>query len=89
MVEVTQQYMFTWAEIAELLIKKQDIHEGEWTAAAEFVLNGAIVGPTANEAKPGLMLMINNIQLVKAQPNTPPHLVVDAAKVNGELDRPK
>jgi hypothetical protein len=81
MAEATQ-YTFSWAEVAELLIRKQDIHEGDWTAAVEFVVTAAVVGPTPTDAKPGLMVMSNSVQLVRTQPNTPPHLVVDAAKVN-------
>lgn len=81
MVEVTQ-YTFSWAEIAEMLIKRQGIHEGEWTASVEFAINAGALGPTPNEAKPGLMVIGNNLMLSKALPNTPSHLVVDAAKVN-------
>lgn len=81
MAEATQ-YTFSWAEVAELLIKKQDIHEGEWTAGVEFVVTAAVVGPTPNDARPGLMVMANNVQLIRSQPNTLPHLVIDAAKVN-------
>ena len=80
MAEVTQ-YSFSWAEIAETLIKKQGIHEGQWTAAAEFAVTASVVGPTPTDAKPGMMVMANSVQLVRAQPNTPPHLVVDAEKV--------
>jgi hypothetical protein len=81
MAEATQ-YSFTWVEIAETLIKKQDIHEGEWVASLEFAVNAGIVGQSPTDAKPGLFIFANTVQLAKAQPNSPPHLVVDAAKAN-------
>ena len=81
MAEVTQ-YTFSWADVAEALIKKQDIHEGEWIAGIEFVFNVGIVGTNPSDARPGTMLFANSVQLSKPQPNSPPHLIVDAAKVN-------
>jgi hypothetical protein len=82
MVEVTQ-YSFNWAELAEMLIKKQNIHEGQWMATVEFAISSGafgVAGPA--DAKPGVMLLANGVQLIRAQPNFPQHLVVDAAKVN-------
>jgi hypothetical protein len=81
MAEATQ-YTFSWAEVAEILIKKQNIHEGEWVASIEFTINAGVVGTGPTDAKPGMIVTANNVQLAKAQPNSPPHLVVDAAKVN-------
>ena len=81
MAEATQ-YTVSWTEVAEALIKKLDIHEGEWTATTEFVVTAGVVGPNPGDARPGMMIMANNLQLVRAQPNTPPHLVVNAANVN-------
>lgn len=81
MVEVTQ-YSFSWPEVTEALLKKQGIHEGEWTAILEFAINAGVVGQGPADAKPGMMVVANGVQLLKAQPNSPPHLIVDAAKVN-------
>ena len=81
MAEATQ-FSFTWAEIAEVLIKRQGIHEGEWMAGIEFTLNAGILGPAPGDARPGMMMLANGVQLMKAQPGSPPHMVVDAAKVN-------
>jgi hypothetical protein len=76
------QFTFSWAEITEILIKKQDLHEGEWMAGIEFTLNIGFMGATPAEARPGLMTLANSLQLTRAQPGAPPHMIVDAAKVN-------
>jgi hypothetical protein len=76
------QYTFDWSEVAELLIKKLNIHEGEWLASIEFTINAGIVGPSPSDTKPGMLLVANKVQLARAPANSPPHLVVDAAKVN-------
>jgi hypothetical protein len=81
MAEVTQ-YAFTWTEVGELLIKHQGIHEGQWIAIAEFTVNAGLMGQTPTDSRPGVMVMANGVQLQKALPGAPPHLVVDAAKVN-------
>jgi hypothetical protein len=81
MAEVTQ-YTFSWAEVAEVLIKKQDLHEGEWIALLEFGVSPGLVGPTPAEAKPGMSIVASGVQLVRAQPGAPTLLVADAAKVN-------
>jgi len=81
MAEVVQ-YTFDWSEVAELLIKKQNIHEGEWMASIEFTINAGIVGAGPSDARPGMLLLANKVQLARAQANSPPQLVVDAAKVN-------
>jgi hypothetical protein len=81
MAEATQ-YAFNWAEVTEILIKKQDIHEGEWTSVVEFAITAGVVGHGEAEARPGMIVLANGLQLMKVQPNAPRHLVVDAAKVN-------
>jgi hypothetical protein len=81
MAEITQ-YTFSWHEVAEMLIKKQKIHEGEWVALIEFGITPGMVGPSPTDAKPGMSIVANGVQLAKAQPGAPPNLVVDAAKVN-------
>jgi len=79
---VPTQYSFNWLEIAELMVKRQEIHEGEWMASVEFGLNVGLMGQNPADTRPGVMLQVSGIQLVKAPPGSPSHLVVDAAKVN-------
>jgi hypothetical protein len=81
MVEVTQ-FKFEWQEIAELLIKKAHIHEGRWVVVPEYTFNAGIIGPAPTESKPGVALLLNSLQLVKADANAPSQLVVDAAQRN-------
>jgi len=79
---VATQYSFNWKEIAELLVKHQNIREGEWMASVEFNLNVGVMGQNPADSRPGMMIQISSIQLVKAPPGSPSNLVVDAAKVN-------
>jgi hypothetical protein len=81
MVEPTQ-FKFNWTEVAELLIKKADIHDGRWVVVPEYTFNAGILGTNPVDSKPGVALLLNSLQLVKADANAPPQLVVDAAKAN-------
>ena len=46
MAEVTQ-YSFSWREVTELLIKKQDLHDGEWIAIVEYGIAAGMFGTKA------------------------------------------
>ena len=75
------RYTFGWPEVAEILIKKQDIHEGERMAAIEFSVTGGVFGQGQADAKPGVMVNANGVQLIKHHLTAPPHLVVDAKSI--------
>jgi hypothetical protein len=83
MAEITQ-YSFSFAEIAEALIKRQNLHEGEWIVGVEFVLNVGAMGMSPESIRPGAMILANQLQLVNAIPGQqqPRGLAVDAAVVN-------
>jgi|ERR1700738_4837548 hypothetical protein len=83
MAEITQ-YQFTFAEVAEALIKRQNLHEGEWVVGIEFGVSIGAMGMSPESIRPGAMILANQFQLVKASPGQqhPPGLVVDAAVVN-------
>jgi hypothetical protein len=81
MAEVSQ-YTFSWLEVTETLIKKQNIHEGQWMAIIEFAVVGGVVGQGPSDARPGLVATATSIQLVRAQPTSATHLVIDASQVN-------
>jgi hypothetical protein len=51
--------------VTELLIKEQDIHEGEWIALIEFGVTPGMFGPSPAEAKPGMSIIANGVQLSK------------------------
>lgn len=81
MAEATN-YIFTHKEIAELLIKKQDIHEGFWGIHIEFGLGAANIssGPEDQNVLPSAIIPVKRIGIQKFdQPNP---LTVDAALVN-------
>ena len=80
MAEATQ-YTFNLREVAELLIQKQGIHEGKWVAAIEFTVNVGMMGVVQADVKPGVMVLANSVQLLKAQEGMPPNLIVDASAV--------
>ncbi len=81
MAEVTQ-YTFSWPEVTDLLIKKQNLHHGEWLALVEFGISAGMMGQAPPDAKPGIMIIANSVQLAKAQTGAPRSLVRDAAIVN-------
>lgn len=81
MAEATQ-FSFSFLEVAEELIKKQGIRDGKWVIAVEYTINIGLMAAIPPDAKPGVMVLANTIQLVKAQEGSPPNLTVDAAIVN-------
>jgi hypothetical protein len=76
-------YTLTLTEIAELLIKKLDIHEGLWGAYIEFGLAAANVpiGPEVKGAiAPAVIGVLHKFGIQRF--DSPNNLTVDAAKVN-------
>lgn len=76
------QFSFTWAEVAELLVKRANLHEGRWVVLPEFSVNAGIIGQTPGDSKPGAAILLNSLQLVRAQADAPERLVVDASIIN-------
>ena len=80
MSEVSQQYVFTYKEVAEALIKKQEIHEGTWGLYVEFSLAAAnVTGPTG-EVAPAAIVPITKLGIQRLKAESP--LAVNAAEVN-------
>jgi len=77
-----RNYAFNHKELVELLIKKQDIHEGHWGIAIEFGLVGANVseGPDNPNLLPAAIIPIRHIGIQKFDQPTP--LTIDAARIN-------
>jgi hypothetical protein len=76
------QYTFSHKEIVELMIKKIGLHEGRWMLQITFgfaALNG---GPSPEQAMPSGVVGVQTIGLIRAQPESPASLTVDAAEVN-------
>ena len=76
------QYTFTLQEVAEALVKKAGLHEGVWQVLFNFNLGAGNFGAEENVALPGAIATISGLGLLKAEPKSPPNLVVDASVVN-------
>jgi hypothetical protein len=77
-----KNYVFTHKEIAEVLVKSQDLHEGFWGVYLEFGIAGANVpaGPSSEIIVPAAIVIVSKIGIQRfEQPNS---LTVDAAEVN-------
>lgn len=67
-------------DLAELLVKQNKLHEGLYEIAVELKIAAGAVGPTAEDALPGVIIGVGGITLSHAN-----HLganVVDASVVN-------
>jgi hypothetical protein len=77
-----KQITFAYQELAEILIRQQDIHEGLWAIFVEFGIGAANVSPGPGaEALPTAIVPIRRIGIQKLDDEVP-GLTVDAAKVN-------
>jgi hypothetical protein len=74
------QYIFSYREVVESLLKKQNIHEGIWQLSVKFGMQATNVGPNASMLTPSAMIGLIEIGLQKVE--TESNLAVDAAKVN-------
>lgn len=81
MAEATQ-FMFDHKEVAELLVKKQDLHDGLWILNVEIGQAAVTVpGPDGKSLFPAAVSIVQRIGLKKHQ-GAPSNLTVDAAQVN-------
>jgi hypothetical protein len=76
------QYSFDLREATVALIKQQGLHEGLWVLGFEMNLAAGLFGPTPAESKPGAMMLINTLQLMRHTSGLEDPKVVDAAIVN-------
>ena len=67
-------------EIAELVVKQKELHEGLYSLAFQFQIAVGAVGPSPETAVPGAMLGVSGIGLEKVE-KAGPH-TIDAAIVN-------
>jgi len=80
----TRQIVFTHQEIAEILVKKEGIHDGFWGVYFELGLAGGAVPaqPSGGMVVPAAMVLINKVGILKF--DKPNSLTVNAAEVNPE-----
>ena len=78
----TKNYLFGYTELAEILVKKLDIHEGLWGLYIEFNFGAANVnaGPDSKSFAPAAITAIKSIGIQRF--DAPNNLTVDAAVVN-------
>jgi hypothetical protein len=76
----TKSITFDYKEIAELLVKKQEIHDGHWGIYFEFGLAAANLGPSPEELRPAAVVPILKIGIQRF--DEPTNLSVDASIVN-------
>jgi hypothetical protein len=81
MAEVNQ-YTFTNKELLDLLIKQANVHEGRWILMANFGFSAGNFGPSADQMVPGAVVLVSQIGIQRAQPDTPEAMVLDAAVIN-------
>ena len=78
----TGQYIFTFKEVAEALLKQQGIHSGIWGLYVRFGLKAANIGGDEADIRPSAIIPILEMGLQKFEEEN--NLAVDAAKVNPE-----
>ena len=87
MAEAKTTYVFKHKEIAEALVKHQDLREGIWGIYVEFGIGGANIGTPDQNLVPAAIVPIVSIGLQRFEELNP--LSVDAAKVNPSVKRRK
>jgi hypothetical protein len=74
------QFMFSYREVVEALIKKQGLHEGIWGLSVNFGIQATNVGPNELDLKPAAIIPILSIGIQRFEKEN--NLSADAAKVN-------
>jgi hypothetical protein len=76
----TSQFTFSFQEIAEALVKAQDLHEGLWGVFVKFGIQATNVGPSDNDLRPAAIIPVMEIGLQRFDKKS--NLTVNAAEVN-------
>ncbi len=74
------QFMFSYKEVVEALVRKQGLHEGIWVLSVNLGMQATNVGPSESDLKPSAIVAIMGLGIQKADKES--NLSVDAAKVN-------
>ena len=86
MAEVSQ-ITYTFKELAEILVKECDIHEGFWGLFVKFGIKAANLGETDSDLRPTALVPILELGLQKYDGLN--NLSVDASQVNPASKRMK
>ena len=73
-------FTFSYKELATILVKSQNLHEGIWGIAVRFGLKATNIGESENDLRPAAVLPLLEISLQRFDKET--NISVDAAKVN-------
>src|SRR5688572_7150889 len=76
----SRQIMFTFKEIAEELVKKENVRDGHWGIFVKFGIQGANLGPNESGLFPAAVVPILELGIQKF--DKPNNLTVNAADVN-------
>jgi hypothetical protein len=76
------QIFFQHKEVAEVLLKKANIHEGKWMLSVNFGFAVGNFGAIPDQATPGAVATVLAIGIIRAAQDTPEALQVDASVVN-------
>jgi hypothetical protein len=77
----TRQVTFTYQELAEILVKQQDIHEGLWGVYFELGIGGGNVSTPDGNFVPAAVVPMQRVGIQKVDEEIQ-GLTVDAAVVN-------
>ena len=80
-----KQYIFSYQEVAEALVKKLDLHEGRWGIYMEFGIKGANIGPSDDKLMPAALVPVVRMGLQRFESEN--SLSVDASKVNPQTQK--
>lgn len=74
------QIIYSFKELAELLVKDRDIHEGFWGVYVKFGIKALNVGESETDVRPTALVPVLEMGLQKFEELN--NLSVDAAEVN-------
>jgi hypothetical protein len=81
------QVVFKHKELAEILVKHQNIHDGIWGLFIRFGIGASNVGASEADLNPAAIVPVMEIGLQKFDKET--NISVDAAKVNPAKESPR
>jgi hypothetical protein len=81
------QFVFTFTELARLLVKHQDIHEGNWGIFVRFGISATNISAPDARLVPAAIVPVLELGIQKFDEANP--LTVDAAAVNPGKDSKK
>ncbi len=73
------QIIFTYQELAEMMVRKLGISEGLWGIYVKFGIAAANAGPSSEELKPTAIVPVLEIGIQRME--EPSNLTVDAAEM--------